>query len=406
MTMSRLSGAAALSLDSLVSGRSVPVAVIADNEAIALSDLSELRRDVHGMLGIPIDAIDMDAVLARIYTATASRTPLWMSTPNLDFLACSRSDPEFRESLLLSDLCVPDGMPIVWISRLLGIPIKRRIAGSDIFASLMQRATPRLTAFLFGGAEGIAERAAQRINREEKCGLTCVGTHNPGFVSVEQMSSPDIIESINRSGALILALGLPARKGQPWLLRNRGLLTVPVMASLGATLNFQAGTIARAPAYMRSYGLEWLWRVKQEPYLWKRYSSNLSTLLFLLLTRILPLSAFLLWARFMQQGHDLTVTRNQVANATTISLSGAAVARHVAKAATCIGAGLSSGSPMTIDMSRVTSIDTRFIGLLLMARKSLGELNQTLRLVGVPFRIRAVMRLNGFGYMLEANGRG
>lgn len=405
MTMSRLSGAAAFSLEGLVTGRSVPVAILADKDASVLSDMSELRRDVHGMLGIPIDAMDMDAVLARIYTATASATPLWMSTPNLDFLASSRADPEFRESLLLSDLCVPDGMPIVWISRLLGIPIKRRIAGSDIFAKLKQRVTPRLTAFLFGGAEGIAERASRRINQEQ-CGLTCVGTHNPGFVSVEDMSSPDVIDTINRSGALIIALGLPARKGQPWLLRNRDRLTVPVRASLGATLNFQAGTIARAPAFMRSYGLEWLWRIKQEPYLWKRYSSNLSTLLFLLLTRILPLATVLLWARLMQQTHELTVARNQGGHATSLSLSGAAVARHVAKAATWIGAGLSTGSPMTIDMSKVTSIDTRFIGLLLMARKSLGKRNQALRLVGVPFRIRAVMRLNGFGYLLEADGRG
>lgn len=405
MAMSRLGGAAAFSLEGLVTGRSASVAAIADQESVALSDLSELRRDVHGVLGIPIDAMDMDGVLARIYAASASATPLWMSTPNLDFLAASRLDPEFRESLLLSDLCVPDGMPIVWISRLLGIPINRRIAGADIFARLKQRVTPRLTAFLFGGAEGIAERASQRINQEQ-CGLTCVGTHYPGFVPIEEMSGSAVIESINRSGALILAVGLPASKGQPWLLRNRDRLTIPVRASLGATLNFQAGTIARAPALMRSYGLEWLWRIKQEPYLWKRYWSNFCILSFLLLARVLPLAIVLLWGRFMQQSRDLTVQRSQGANATVLSLTGAAVARHAAKAAIWIGAGLSSGGPMTIDMRKVTAIDTRFIGLLLMARKNLGKLNQPLRLVGVPFRIRAVMRLNGFGYLLEANGRG
>jgi len=405
MAMSRLGGAAALSLKDLVTERSAPATVIAEAETKALDLSSELRRDVHGVLGIPIDAIDMDGVLARIFTATATSAPLWISTPNLDFLACSRSDPEFRESLLLSDLCVPDGMPIVWISRLLGIPIRRRIAGSDIFARLKQRVAPRFTTFLFGGAEGIAERAALRIN-QEKCGLTCVGTHYPGFRPVEEMGGKAVIDTINLSGAHILAIGLPARKGQPWLLRNRDRLTIPVRASLGATLNFQAGSLARAPAFMRSYGLEWLWRIMQEPHLWKRYWSNLGTLSFLLLTRVFPLATAQLWARSMRHDRDLTVQRSQGANTTVLHLTGAAVARHVAKAATWIGAGLSSAGPMTIDMSKVTAIDTRFIGLLLMTRKGLGKLNQPLRLVGAPFHVRIVMRLNGFGYLLEANGRG
>ncbi|MCP4618187.1 MAG: WecB/TagA/CpsF family glycosyltransferase [Bradyrhizobium sp.] len=390
-------------MNDLVTERPAPVSVVADAEASALSDLSnELRRDVHGVLGIPIDVTDMDGVLARIYAATAAATPLWISTPNLDFLASSRSDPEFRESLLLSDLCVPDGMPIVWISRMLGIPIKRRIAGADIFAGLKLRVNPRLTTFLFGGAEGIAERASRRIN-QEKCGLTCVGTLNPGFRPVEEMGGSDVIDTVNLSSAHVLAIGLPARKGQPWLLRNRHRLTIPVRASLGATLNFQAGSIARAPAFMRSYGLEWLWRIKQEPYLWKRYWSNLCTLAFLLLTRVFPLAV---WGRCARDNRELTIQRGQGANATVLHLTGAAVARHVAKAATWIGASLSSAGPMTIDMSKVTTIDTRFIGLLLMTRKSLGKLNQPLRLVGVSFRVRTMMQLNGFGFLLEASGRG
>ncbi len=251
MTTLRLSGAQELSLNSVVAKRSAPVAVVADAEAHALPDISEelrllseiseeLRRDVHGMLGIPIDAIDMDGVLSRIYTAAATARPLWISTPNLDFLSSSRSDSEFRQSLLLSDLCVPDGMPIVWISRTLGIPIKRRIAGADIFAMLKKRPTPHLTTFLFGGAEGIAALASRRIN-QEKCGLSCVGTLYPGFRPVEDMSGSAIIETINRSEALILAVGLSAKKGQPWLLRNRDRLTIPIRASLGRPSIFRPG---------------------------------------------------------------------------------------------------------------------------------------------------------------------
>lgn len=406
MTTLRLSGVPDPSLNSVVTKLSAPVALVVDAETHVLSDISEeLRRDVHGMLGIPIDATDMDGVLARIYAATAAATPLWISTPNLDFLASSRSDREFRESLLLSDLCVPDGMPIVWISRLLGVPLKSRITGADIFATLKKRPAPRVTTFLFGGAEGIAALASRRIN-QENCGLSSVGTLYPGFGSIEEMSGSAVIETINRSRALMLAVGLPAKKGQPWLLRNRDRLTIPVRASLGATLNYQAGTLARAPALLQVCGLEWLWRIKQEPHLWKRYGSNLRTLLYLLPARVLPLAAALLWAKYTHPGRDLTIQRSQGANATVLYLAGAAISRHTAKAARWIGAGLSSAGPMMIDMSKVTTIDTRFIGLLLMARKSLEKVNQPLRLVGVPFRVRAVLRLNGFGYLLEADSRG
>lgn len=406
MTTLRLSEAQQLSLNDVASKRSPAATVVTGAETHLRSAITEeLRRDVHGMLGIPLDATDMDDVLARIYTAASTATPLWISTLNLDFLASSRSDPEFRRSLLLSDLCVPDGMPIVWISRLLGIPVKRRIAGADIFAMLKIRMAPRLTAFLFGGAEGIAARASQRINAE-KSRLVCVGTHYPGFVPIEEMSDPAVLEAINRSGAHILAVGLPARKGQPWLMRNRDRLTIPVRASLGATLNFQAGTLARAPALLRTCGLEWLWRVKEEPHLWKRYLSNLRTLAYLLPARVLPLAAALLWARHMHQGRDLTIQRSEGANATVLYMSGAAIARHTEKAATWISAGLSSAGPMTIDLSKVTVIDTRFVGLLLMARNVLEKVDQQLELVRVPFRVRAVLRLNGFGYLLEAKRRG
>ena len=126
----------------------------------------DLSRSVYGLLGVPIDAVDMDAVLAQISAAAASATPFLLSTPNLDFLTTSRFDREFLESLLLSDLCPADGMPIVWLSWLLGVPIRERTAGSDIFATLksMRRSPRRLSVFLFGGAEGVVAKASQRIN--------------------------------------------------------------------------------------------------------------------------------------------------------------------------------------------------------------------------------------------------
>jgi N-acetylglucosaminyldiphosphoundecaprenol N-acetyl-beta-D-mannosaminyltransferase len=94
-----------------------------------------------------------------------AKTPFLLSTPNVNFLMTSRTDPQFRESLLMSDLCPVDGMPLVWIARLLGIPIKERLSGSDIFDAMRSRKQTglRLKTFLFGGAEGVAETVSKNL---------------------------------------------------------------------------------------------------------------------------------------------------------------------------------------------------------------------------------------------------
>ena len=136
---------------------------------------SDLSRSVYCVLGMPIDAINMATVVRRIEAAAANRAAFLISTPNLDFLVNSRSDPEFRDSLLDSDLCPPDGMPVVWIARLIGLPIKERVAGADILEWLGApgRCAHRLTIFLFGGAEGVAAEAARTLNAEPGS-LNCV----------------------------------------------------------------------------------------------------------------------------------------------------------------------------------------------------------------------------------------
>src|SRR4029079_15785513 len=90
-------------------------------------------REIYGLLGIPIDATSMRKVVHHIESAAASASPLLISTANVNFLTTSRRDSDFRTSLIDSDLCTADGMPIVWLSRLLGIPLKERIAGADLF---------------------------------------------------------------------------------------------------------------------------------------------------------------------------------------------------------------------------------------------------------------------------------
>src|ERR1022692_2690688 len=156
--------------------------------SLAISD--DLVREVYGVLGIPVDVADMPTALRKIESAATRNAPFLLSTPNLNFLVASRLDSEFRESLLISDLCPADGMPIVWLARLLGVPIKERIAGSDIFEALKstRHTIQQLAVFLFGGAEGVAASACSKLNAEPG-GMTCAGSFYPGFCSVDEMSA-------------------------------------------------------------------------------------------------------------------------------------------------------------------------------------------------------------------------
>ena len=124
----------------------------------------DLAREVYCIFGMPIDAIEMPAVLQRIKAAASAARPFVISTPNVNFLANCRDNPIFRESLLVSDLCTADGMTIVWIARIFGMPIRSRVAGSDIFEALKTDYSPTnpLKVFLFGGDEGIADRLLVR----------------------------------------------------------------------------------------------------------------------------------------------------------------------------------------------------------------------------------------------------
>jgi N-acetylglucosaminyldiphosphoundecaprenol N-acetyl-beta-D-mannosaminyltransferase len=365
-----------------------------------------LSREVYCVLGMPVDAVSMPTTIQVIKTAASRRlAPFLISTPNLNFLVASRSDLAFRESLLLSDLCTADGMPVVWIARLLGLPIRQRIAGSDIFQALKQGvpdARP-LTVFFFGGAEGVAAAAAAALNAEAG-GLICVGHLNPGFGSVDELSRDDIIDTINASKADILAVALGASNGQAWLAKNHHRLRVPVRAHLGATINFQAGTVRRAPPTLRKMGLEWLWRIKEEPHLWRRYWRDGREFLRLVTTRVLPLVG----ARILRRTRKPIDLKIRVVNGAenpgvvALHLSGTATAREADTVITHFRAAVrAQRSGVVLDISALDFVDARFLGILLVLRQELKGLGAPLELIGVSPKIRRLFRLHGVAFLSD-----
>lgn len=361
-----------------------------------------LARSVYCVLGLPIDAVNLATVVQRIEGAALNRATLLISTPNLNFLVSSLSDPEFRESLLDSDLCPPDGAPIVWIAQLLGLPIKERVAGSDLLDRLRAGGTGirRLAIFLFGGAKGVAAAAAARLNAEAD-GLNCVGTMDPGFCEVGEMSQDHVMDTVNSSGADFLVLSLGAKKGQLWLQRNHHRLTIPIRAHLGAAVNFQAGLIRRAPPIVRAWGFEWLWRIKEEHYLWKRYRDDGIVLLRLLLTRVLPLAIITRWQQLSSkhQLQDLTIKKSHDGQSIVVGLCGVASEQHVSKAISCFEEALASRQDIIVDLTNTRLIDARFLGLLLMLRKELKSQGARLTINGASRSIERIFRLHELGFL-------
>jgi N-acetylglucosaminyldiphosphoundecaprenol N-acetyl-beta-D-mannosaminyltransferase len=362
----------------------------------------DLAREVYCILGVPVDSVGMRDVIRRIHTAAASRVPLLISTPNLNFLIKSQSDPEFRETLLMSDLCTADGVPIVWIARFLGIPIKGRVAGSDIFEQLKVRNASKdpLRLFFFGGAPNIASSACQAINAEA-VGLYCVGSLQPGFGSVDEMSSNEIIDCINSTNADFIIAALGAPKGQSWLHRNHHRLLVPVRAHLGATMNFQAGVIQRCPKFIQRLGFEWLWRIKEEPNLLTRYLKDGSLLIYLLLTRVLPLivESRRLRRKYRNQQQHVSVEQLETDGSIKFTFFGFATAHNLDKIIPAFARAVDRKKKVFIDLCNVCCVDARFLGLLLMFRKALKYNGTSLTLLSLPKDLSRTIQLHGLRFL-------
>lgn len=363
----------------------------------------DLSRDVYCVLGIPIDNVDFATALRRIEQAAKGQAPFLLSTPNLNFLVNAHASAEFRDSLLLSDLCPPDSVAILWLARLLGVPIKERVAGSDLFEALKhKRPNQPIRVFLFGGEAGVAQAAAAQFNAS---GVVCVGNFYPGFGSVEEMMRKDILVKINSSNAQFLVVSLGAVKGQSWLLRNHSSLRIPLRSHLGAVMNFQAGTVKRAPPNWRRLGVEWLWRIKEEPYLWSRYAHDGLTLLRLLLTRIVPLRVDELWLRARGEFNEpeLTAVEQDKHDSITLRLKGVATAKNIHQVRDGFAKALGADKKVILELSELRVMDARALGLLLMLRKQLQSRGLDLQLVGMNRRLKKTLRLQGLDFLLSCS---
>ena len=361
--------------------------------------MDDFDRNIHCFFGIPIDALDMVGAEQRVRLAIANRQPCFLSTPNLNFLVACQTDADFRASVINSDLCIADGMPLVWIARLLDIPIRERVAGSDLFEALRRAESQPLSVYFFGGKPGVAEAASHRLNAHPE-GLRCVGYETPAFGTVTEISSKETIAKINASGADFLVVALGAKKGQAWIERNRARISVPLICHLGAVLNFTAGTVRRAPRWMQRVGLEWVWRIIAERSLWRRYCNDCWALLRLLATRVLPY-AFYVKAQAPSQADLATAALKLTtrAHGNVLHCQGAWSAQNIDRLRPIFKNVAASAGDVELDMEQVTHVDSAFIGLTMMLYKHQQRLGKRLVISGMSTRIERIFRWNGAAFL-------
>lgn len=215
------------------------------------------------MFGVPFERVDLSGAIAQVEAAIADRKTLTQSVGvNVDQLLKMQREPEFAKTILRAEQITADGMPIVWLSRLFRDPLPARVPSVDIMEALMPVAAEKgYRVFLLGTKEELLQKAADQF-RERYPALQIAGVRNGYF---KEEDEPEIVEQINAAGTDILLIAISSPKKEDFVERNRAALQVPFVMGVGGAFDIAAGQYTRAPKLVQSVGMEWAWRVAQEP---------------------------------------------------------------------------------------------------------------------------------------------
>jgi N-acetylglucosaminyldiphosphoundecaprenol N-acetyl-beta-D-mannosaminyltransferase len=224
------------------------------------------------VLGVSVSAVQISGAIAIIAGAIDQRAACrYIAVTGMHGVMEAQRDPAFREVLNAADLNVPDGTPLVWLGRLRGHLLRRRVYGPELMLTFLQQTGAKYRHFFYGGAEGVPERLAERL-RERVMGLQVAGTYSPPFRELTAEEVVGIVQRIRAAAPDIVWVGLSTPKQERWMHCFRDRLGVPVLIGVGAAFDIHAGIVPQAPAWMRENGLEWFYRLLSEPKrLWRRY---------------------------------------------------------------------------------------------------------------------------------------
>ncbi|HWT25028.1 MAG TPA: WecB/TagA/CpsF family glycosyltransferase [Solirubrobacteraceae bacterium] len=225
------------------------------------------------VLGVPLALIDYDATLDWIDRAIAERARGYICVAAVHTVMACREDDELRAAVEGATFTVPDGQPLVWALNLLGHDLNTRVYGPELMARACARAARDGTRFyLYGGRnQGALVQLADALRRAYP-GLRIVGGFSPPYRDLTPEEEARVAAEVERSRADVVWVGIGVPKQEKWMARMRPMLAAPVLVGVGAAFDFHAGLVPQAPGWMQRLGLEWAFRLAQEPRrLWRRY---------------------------------------------------------------------------------------------------------------------------------------
>ena len=225
------------------------------------------------ILGVNLTVTDYNGVIDAICHAVETNNQIRLNFANVHVVMSSQNNQELMDALNHPEaLSQPDGMPLVWAMKTYGKKFKDRVYGPDTFELCMKKSGELgLKHFFYGSTEKTLNLLQNNL-LEKFSGLIISGLYSPPFRPLNKEEEIDVIRKINESGANIVWVGLGAPKQEIWVDKIAKKLSAPVIVAIGAAFDFHAGTVKQAPDWMQNHGLEWLYRLIQEPRrLWFRY---------------------------------------------------------------------------------------------------------------------------------------
>jgi N-acetylglucosaminyldiphosphoundecaprenol N-acetyl-beta-D-mannosaminyltransferase len=225
------------------------------------------------IVGVPIARTDYHAMVEWIAAMIAGRRRGYVCVCNVHTVMAAGEDAELRVALERSCVNVPDGQPLVWAMKALGVSLRDRVYGPELMLRACARAAVSGQRFYLYGGRSDAALARLTLNlRERFPGLTIVGGQAPPYRPLTEVERAAVAEEINRSNADVVWVGIGVPKQEKWMVQMRSSLEAPVLVGVGAAFDFHAGLVRQAPPWMQARGLEWAYRLVREPRrLWRRY---------------------------------------------------------------------------------------------------------------------------------------
>ncbi len=344
------------------------------------------------ILGVPIDDLDMPQALERlesfILTGRATGRSHQIATINADFVVNSLHDPDLRRILQEADMATADGMPLVLGARLLGVPLADRVTGADLVPALAERAAEQgYSIFLLGARPGVGTRAAELLQQRYP-GLRIAGVVAPPNLPIDQMDA-SILDQIRaaRPDILLVAFGNP--KQEKWIRMYARDLAVPVCIGVGGTFDMIAGVTRRAPAWMQRVGLEWLYRLAQEPRrLWRRYVHDLLYFGYFFVRQWWAMRQGTAPAPLLPTSEKIIVEQTVILN-----IEGRMDLNNCAAFVERAEAAMQSSPNLIVNLSRATFLDSSAMGALVALANRARAAGGSLRLAGVPAEIARTLTL-------------